>query len=458
MPLFASQKPYPYSRWALWLCGLVYLWLFFNLSAWKQERVIVWDAYEYYIYLPAFFIHHSFDLQFAMPELLSIGQDFQWNFLSPTGQPVCRMSMGLAMMNTPFFLLGHLSALVLGYPADGFSAPYYFWMLLGAIVFVGAGNYFLRKVLLRYFTDGVTAVSLILLNLSTNLFYYVNSNPLLTHLANFALFSFFIYLCIGWYERPRLRHTLLLGFTAGMLVLCRPTNVLMLLVFPLWGLGLADVAARFRFLLQHWKHLLLIFLAAFLVWVPQMFYWQMQTGQWYYYSYGFLGRFYFNSPHLWDALFSYRKGWLLYTPLMLFALAGIFLLKRYCREAIAPLLIFVPLNYYVVSSFWCWWYGAGFGLRPMVDSYALMALPLAAFVAWLLSYRHLWKAFLPLALFLVLLNQVQAYQSRKNILHFDSVGKAYYWKVFMKLKGDDSSLPLLEPPDYKKALHNGEEY
>jgi hypothetical protein len=99
-----------------------------------------------------------------------------------------------------------------------------------------------------------------------------------------------------------------------------------------------------------------------------------------YYSYGDEG-FFFTNPQIINGLFSYRKGWLIYTPLMIFALLGILTLaRRKFQQFFIPVLIFTVANIYVVYSWWCWWYGGSFGSRPMIDSYPLMAVALAGMV------------------------------------------------------------------------------
>lgn len=447
------------STLSLWVLAIIYLWVFFNFSSWKGSRVIVWDAYEYYLYLPSVFVHHNFNLDWAMPELHKIGDGFQWDFLSPAGKPVGRMSMGLAMLYAPFFLMGHAGAYLSGAETNGFSAPYYFFMLLGTIVLAMCANMLLRNVLKRWFTDEATAVTLLILNLGTNLFYFVTSVPLITHAANFFLFAAFLYLTIRWYRKYDVITSLLLGHVAAFIILVRPTNAVGLLLFPLWNLRHFYLfGERFSLFVKQGRQLFLMALSAVLVFLPQLIYWKMQTGQWYYYSYGFLGAFYFDTPHLWDGLFSYRKGWLLYTPVMLFSLAGFFVLHKYVKGLTGWLVFLLALHFYVVVSFWCWWYGAGFGLRPMVDIYPLLSIPLAAFIQEVMKQKMLKQMAVPVVLVLVFINQFQTYQTRKNVLHFDSVTGAYYWANFLRMNKAEETQHLLKAPDYFKAVKNEEVY
>jgi hypothetical protein len=62
---------------------------------------------------------------------------------------------------------------------------------------------------------------------------------------------------------------------------------------------------------------------------------------------------------------------------MIFAFAGIIVLWKRRSPYALPVTIFVPLNIYIIFSWWCWWYGGGFGQRAFIDSYALMAVATA---------------------------------------------------------------------------------
>ncbi len=105
-----------------------------------------------------------------------------------------------------------------------------------------------------------------------------------------------------------------------------------------------------------------------------------------FYTYGDEG-FFFSRPALLKGLFSWRKGWLLYTPMMALALTGFVFLKKRIPQAFWPLLIFTFANIWIITSWWSWWYGGSLGMRPMIDSYALLALPLAAFISGLLEKK-----------------------------------------------------------------------
>jgi hypothetical protein len=185
--------------------------------------------------------------------------------------------------------------------------------------------------------------------------------------------------------------------------------------------------------------------------VPQLIYWKMQTGNFMYYSYSG-EHFFFNHPRIWKGLFSFRKGWLLYTPMAALALAGFFFLKKNARPLLIPLYLYTFLNIWIVLSWWCWWYGGGFGLRAFIESFAFLAFPLAALWAWALKKG--WVAYVGLMIvagFFIRLNLFQSKQYREGKLHWDSMSKAMYKATFLNPDYVKDADKLIDPPDYDAA-------
>lgn len=188
-----------------------------------------------------------------------------------------------------------------------------------------------------------------------------------------------------------------------------------------------------------------------LVWLPQMVFWKINAGHWLFYTYGDEG-FFFTRPALLKGLFSWRKGWLLYTPMMALSLTGFVFLKKRIPQAFWPLLVFSLLNIWIITSWWSWWYGGSLGMRPMIDSYSLLALPLAAFVAWLLEKKRNVKiSGLTLILLLNYHSVFQTFQYYYGAIHWDSMSRKAYFSSFGHLRPQPDFKDKLDPPDYKAA-------
>ncbi len=237
-----------------------------NVRLWeKPMRVFQWDIKSYYAYLPAAFIYQDISLEFTRedPDFFS---DKFWPKPAPNGGLVLVMSMGLAMLYLPFFLMGHFVALISGAEATGYSPPYAFFILLSGLVYLIAGLFLLRKLLLRYFSDITVALVLVSLVLGTNLFWYASLEAPMTHVYSFALFSLFLVLTASWYDTHNWKTTLLLGLLSGLIVLIRPANIVLLIFFVFYGIGSpADMKNRLRLLASRFGSILLMGFMACLV-------------------------------------------------------------------------------------------------------------------------------------------------------------------------------------------------
>lgn len=450
---------YP-SKALIWLSIAVITAININYENWTDEyKIIAWDVNSYYAYLPMVFVHHDIDLDFIDEDPARHKVHF-WPVPTPTGGKAILTTMGLSFLYAPFFFAGHLYAGIFGYDTSGFSAPYQIALIFSCIFYLTLGLFFLRKFLRLYFSETVTTLTLLIVLFGTNLLHYVTDEPTMSHAYNFSLISIFLYMVTRWYGRPRLVNTIMIGALAGLITLIRPTNIIVLLFLLLYGItSFRDLGHRMMFYLRH-RMLLLVMTAAFiLVWVPQFLYWHHVSGSIFLNTYGTGGEgFFFHNPQFWHILFSYRKGWFVYTPVMFVALLGFYFLYRKNRGLFWPVLTYLLVNAYILASWWAWWNGGSFGQRSFIDMYGLMAIPVAALLAWALQKKfYIW---LPLALIitaLLCLNIFQTLQYRDKALHFVMMTKASYWAAFLDRSPPQRYWDNLVYPDYE-AARRGEYY
>jgi hypothetical protein len=109
----------------------------------------------------------------------------------------------------------------------------------------------------------------------------------------------------------------------------------------------------------------------------------------------------------------------------------------------------------VLSSWWTWWYGGGYGMRAMIQFYAFMSFGLAAFYQFAQSRISFKIARNIIATMLIALSLFQSYQYKKVYIHWDSMSRKSYWIVFGKLSLTEREVEdynyYLEPPDYEQA-------
>jgi len=143
-------------------------------------------------------------------------------------------------------------------------------------------------------------------------------------------------------------------------------------------------------------------------------------------------------------LFSYRKGWLLYTPMMVFPLIGFYFVFKNNKQIFYASIIYFLISFYTISSWTEWWYGGGFSIRPLIATYPVLAICLGYFLQFV-SERNLFVKlpFAILAMFFLFLNQFQWWQYNHYILDPYRTTKAYYWASFLKTNVSESDRDLL---------------
>ncbi|NTV84630.1 MAG: hypothetical protein HGA23_10080 [Bacteroidales bacterium] len=201
--------------------------------------------------------------------------------------------------------------------------------------------------------------------------------------------------------------------------------------------------------------------------LPQLLYWYFKTGHILYDSYKNPGvGLDITSPHIINALFSYRKGWLLYTPVMIFALAGWYFLFKENRKIFLATASYFFISFYIISSWSEWWYGAAFSGRPMITLYPVLAISLGYFLIYLKNKKRIIKiAFGTVVILFIFLNQFQWWQVKHEIIDLYRTTKAYYWAVFLKTsvppeaeklklvyRDFSGKMHLTNPEDYNKSV------
>jgi hypothetical protein len=422
---------------------------------WKTESIVQNDVINYYQYLPAFFIHH--DLSFRFIDSLGSMNDHQSKYYymyTPDSEYVDKMTMGVAMLVSPFFLTAHEVALLSHESITGYSSTYEFFVFLAALFYFAIGLIYLRKTLMYFgFSETVIALAIITIGLATNLLNYAAFESGMGHVYSFAAFSFFLFYTLKWCTNPKIKYSILMGLAGGFIVLIRPTNgIIFLIPALLFVFDAKSAQQKLSFFSKNFLSMLIAAGAACLVLLPQLIYWKYATGHFLYYSY-YNERFYFLQPHIIKGLFSFRKGMFVYAPVLLFIFPGMYLslVRKKPFALLTP--IFFLLNAYIIFSWWCWWYGGSLGSRPMVDCYALLALPLAVFYQWVFEKKIIYKIILISSIcFFSWLIYFQIKQYSLTLLRWDGMTSRSYFKIFGTTKFPENYALYMCPSDNENAL------
>lgn len=399
-----------------------------------------WDVFGYYLYLPAVFIEGD-------PML----NDRSWveemnkdNRLSSTlyqlsqndeGEPMYFFLMGMSLLYLPFFLLGHGIAWVTGSPMDGLSEPYQYALAAGGVVYTLLGLWLFRKILLRFFSHQLTAALLLIVVFATNYSHHMTYKNLETVNMLFTLMCWLLWSTMRWHEEHRFPQLLQIGVAITLMSLVKPSEVLAVIIPVLWSVySIPTLKEKIALLRRYRLHLVTVFGVCLLIGSPQILYWYLKTGHFFYDSYKNPGvGIDLLHPHTWHVLFSARKGWLVYTPVMLLGLIGFyFFLKQ--RKAIATALFtYFCVSFFIISCWTEWWYGAAFSCRPVIISYPILAIAMGTFFQQMKSSAARWSIGI-FAVLCFLLNQFQWWQLREGILDPYRTTPAYYHAIFLKTK------------------------
>jgi hypothetical protein len=437
------------------------------------DKELSWDILGYYLYLPSTFIYHQPMLNdYTWLKKINAEKDLAGTLYmvstNDQGEPMYFFLMGMAILYLPFFLIGHALAGMLGFPMDGFSSPYQYSLVVGGIIYTLIGLIFFRKNLRHYFPEGISAIIMIIIVFGTNYIHHLTDKNLETVNMLFMLMNIILWNTIKWHENQKFKNLLAIGLCATLMVLVKPSEVFIILLPLLWNVTSFESFKQKILLFWRKRNSILIVIGwSFLLALPQLAYWTVKTGHIFYDSYKNPGvGLDIFSPHIINALFSYRKGWLLYTPVMIFPLIGWYFLYKQNRKIFLASAVYFLVSFYIISSWSEWWYGASYSIRPLITIYPILAICLGYLLLYLKNRKLILKiAFGAIVLFFIFLNQFQWWQLKHYILDPYRETKDYYWATFLKTSASASDKKLLmiyrdfrgkmeftDPEDYQKSV------
>ncbi len=445
-----------YSKSACIFISIIIVSFRFIPETYKNDKPLIvttWDALGYYIYLPSIFIYNDYKELKWFSDIeskysVSGGKVYQVG-KTKDGRNVFKYLCGVAIMESPFFFMADLSATKLGYVRDGFSPPYQFAIVFGAIFYCITALFLLRKILLRYYNDLVTTLTLLLLMLASNIIQYISVDGAMSHSYIFPLYVLILYLTIKWHERPAIKWAIFIGAVIGLAIISRPTEAISLFIPLLWGTQSKESSAeKWKIVRQNKTHLYFLTAALFLAILPQLIYWKSATGS---FIYDVGSKWQFLSPHF-RVLFGWEIGWFIYTPIAIFFVIGLFYVKKFPFKN--SVITFCLLNIYLIISWHDWRYGATYSCRALTQSYPIFALPLAALIDKI--HINKWKYFIYIpGFYLIIVNLFQLKQYNKGILHYRDMNRKYYSSIYLNPQPSPLDMSLL---DTDEMLCNEEDY
>lgn len=450
--------------------NLIFIGIILFLASYRIGHVdkheTSWDVFGYYLYLPATFVHHDpmlNDIEWI--KKANSNQEIAGTLYmissNDTGEPMYFFLMGMSILYLPFFFIGQIFASLLGYPLNGLSPPYQYALVMGGIIYTVIGLVYLRKILHLYFNRKLTTILLLILVFGTNYIHHLTLKNLETVNFLFTLITILIFHTIRWHENNKLKDLLIIGICFSLIGLIKPTEGLIILFPILWKVyNKQTLLSKIKLIIKFKKQFIITGIICFLIVLPQILYWYVKSGHFIYDTYKNPGvGLDLLRPHLLNTLFSYRKGWLIYTPVMIFALIGFRYFYKEQKEYFFAYFVYFIISFYIISSWSEWWYGAGFSLRPVIALYPILFIMLGFLLKNLKNLKlYIVSSFIILFVFF---NQFQWWQLKNYILDTYRTTKEYYWSTFLStsVTPQERELLMVERSfDGKMLFNNPEKY
>ena len=434
------------------------IWLIIVISSlnyhWSKEilNVISWDVYGYYLYLPAIFKYgdinqYAFALEHfsKYPVSEDLYQLMEWN---DRKAPI--YTIGMAMIYLPFYLVADVIAHIIpGMEADGMSPIYQWAIILGSWIYCLVGLKYAHKILEILKVSVLSRIiTLSIIFLGTNYFHYSAFENGMPHHFLFTLYLILIYSTIRWHQDHHLKYIIAGAICISILCLARPSELICLLIPAGYGIynGLSWLI-KWNKIKKHRSHLLTLMAIGLILVSIQVVFWKTSINEWIFN--GYQGHhFDFLNPHIVEGLFSFRKGWFIYTPLCFLGIMGIPLVWKYDRRWMLPVTSFIIINVYLVLSWHIWWYASSYGMRALIQSYAILMIPMAYFIESMMKRTREKNIMILIAIVGILLNQFQDWQYRNKILLQDEMNALFYKKSFLKTDLDKTLRKYIDAPEY----------
>jgi len=197
-----------------------------------DNQLIDSDGTFYYVYLPAPMLHGDLDFTQEYTYFVSYDPEIAQaiiNDRTPRGLPANQWSIGPAILWVPLFLLAHLLANlidVLGgtIPTDGLNNFYQLFVLLGNILYGGAGLFLTYRLVQEFVAEEAALVATVLVVFAGNLVYYMTVAPYMSHPVSAFASGLFFYTWVRRRKQPGVETAALYGFLGALMALVRPQD------------------------------------------------------------------------------------------------------------------------------------------------------------------------------------------------------------------------------------------
>jgi hypothetical protein len=389
--LTSSQKPGP--RKAERLLLVLFLLSLPMLNPWVRG-----DGVGYYAFARAPLIQHNLDFTRDYQEA---NISFRENRLDKNGQPTAEFrtrtghlenhfTVGPAILWAPFLVATHVGVLLArsmgsAVSADGFSTPYRIAMALATAFYGFLGLLISFRIARKYVDETWALLATLGIWWASSLPVYMYFNPSWSHAHSAFVVALFLWYWHETRDARSLPQWILLGALAGLMLDVYYANVMLFVILPFEAVREYGAAFRratpstptvWQLLTRH-----AAFAAALIVcMLPTFIAHRIIYGSVFATGYVPIRDWFWGSPYLFSVLFSANHGLLSWTPVLLFALIGLFAFWRSVPRVGGTFLVAAIAYYYFIASYPDWAGISSYGSRFFVSLTPLFILGLAVFL------------------------------------------------------------------------------
>jgi len=341
---------------------------------------IIGDGLHYYATLRSFVIDGdiNFKNEYSYFRTLNRGAVVDPNYKTVTGLAHNQWAVGNAIFWSPFFLMAHISEILHGGKADGYSQTYYNFVTFGTLIFSFLSLILVYLFLKKFVRDSIALLATTAIFICSTLFYYTFYDPSMSHVFSMFTVSSFLYYWYITHRKGKLHQYIFLGFLAGLMMLSRWQNGLFMTVVLYEFFDIVAEKDFFRFLL-HIGRVTCFLIIAGITFLPQMIFWKVLYG-----SYLTVPipefEFYWYPRYFLNMLFSLRHSLLAWTPLVIFSLGGFYFMFKENRKLALYFGIPLILQMLFISGTSVWDGSWSYGIRMLTSCTLIFAIGLAFLV------------------------------------------------------------------------------
>jgi hypothetical protein len=405
------------------------------------------DGVGYYAFARSLLIEHRLDFTkdwqeanetFRMGRLDAEGIVNRTEYTA-TGHIANHFSVGPAILWSPFLIVTHAGVLICDYlggriPADGFSKPYRVTMAIGTALYGFLALFISFKLARRCVPECWAFLGTLGIWFASSLPVYMYFNPSWSHAHSAFMAAVFL-----WYwlrtraERTRTQW-LILGAIGGLMVDVYYMNTVLLLLPLLESLagylqGLRGAAKRPISQLVVMN--VLFVLALVMAFAPTLITKKIIYGS--YLNFGYTERWFWRSPAFLKAILSSDHGLFSWTPILILAVVGLFMLRRQDRVLTAYLVTVFVVFLYAMGCYQDWDGLSSFGNRFFISLTPVFVLGLASFFEWL---GHAWT------------------ERRATMLCASVTGVFALWNLGLMFQWGTHLIPARGPISWREAAYN----